>query len=105
VAGIYRQHHPEHTVLYRVLFHYFYRFLAEYESRFELRNESGKLEYVFSFSNDLAPTHPGEFRELYYTIDEIPEGIPLGTFRVKTTVTMHNGITKIAPEELVIKIQ
>jgi len=27
--------HPERTVLYRVLFHYFDRFLAEYESRFE----------------------------------------------------------------------
>ena len=26
---------PERTVLYRVLFHYFDRFLAEYESRFE----------------------------------------------------------------------
>jgi len=27
--------HPERTVLYRVLFHYFEQFLAEYESRFE----------------------------------------------------------------------
>lgn len=33
--GIYRPWHPERTVLYRVLFHYFDRFLAEYESRFE----------------------------------------------------------------------
>ena len=35
MASVYRPRHPERTVLYRVLFHYFDRFLAEYESRFE----------------------------------------------------------------------
>jgi ribosomal protein S27E len=35
VAGVYCPRHPERTVLYRVLFHYFDRFLSEYESRFE----------------------------------------------------------------------
>jgi hypothetical protein len=35
MAGVYRPRHPERTVLYRILFHYFDRFLAEYESRFE----------------------------------------------------------------------
>jgi len=35
VAGVYRLRHPERTVLYRVLFHYFAEFLREYESRFE----------------------------------------------------------------------
>jgi len=35
VAGVYRPRHPERTVLYQVLFHYFDRFLTEYESRFE----------------------------------------------------------------------
>jgi len=35
MAGIYRQRHPEHTVFYRVVFHYFAEFLREYESRFE----------------------------------------------------------------------
>ena len=35
MAGVYRSRHPERTVLYRVLFHYFERFLAEYEGRFE----------------------------------------------------------------------
>jgi hypothetical protein len=35
VAGVYRPRHPERTVLYRVLFHYFDRFLSEYENRFE----------------------------------------------------------------------
>jgi len=35
MAGIYRARHPERTVLYRVLFHHFERFLMEYESRFE----------------------------------------------------------------------
>jgi hypothetical protein len=35
MAGIYRPRHPERTLLYRVLFHYFDRFLSEYESRFE----------------------------------------------------------------------
>jgi len=33
--GVYRLRHPERTVFYRVLFHYFDRFLTEYESRFE----------------------------------------------------------------------
>jgi hypothetical protein len=35
MAGVYRPRHPERTVLYRVVFHYFDRFLAEYEARFE----------------------------------------------------------------------
>ena len=35
MAGIYRPRHPECTVLYRVLFHHFERFVAEYEERFE----------------------------------------------------------------------
>jgi len=35
MAGVYRARHPERTVLYRVLFHHFERFLTEYEGRFE----------------------------------------------------------------------
>jgi hypothetical protein len=35
VPGIYRPHHPERKVLYRVLFHNFDRFLTVYEGRFE----------------------------------------------------------------------
>jgi hypothetical protein len=35
MAGVYRPRHPERTVLYRVLFHHFDRFLTEHESRFE----------------------------------------------------------------------
>jgi len=35
MGGVYRQRHPEKTVLYRVLFHYFERFVSEYEPRFE----------------------------------------------------------------------
>jgi len=35
MAGVYRPRHPERTVLYRVLFHYFDRFISEYESRFQ----------------------------------------------------------------------
>jgi hypothetical protein len=35
MAGVYRPRHPERTVLYRVLSHYFSSFLSEYESRFE----------------------------------------------------------------------
>jgi hypothetical protein len=31
MAGVYRPRHPERTVLYRVLFHHFERFVAEYE--------------------------------------------------------------------------
>jgi hypothetical protein len=32
MAGVYRPRHPERTILYRVLFHYFDRLLTEYES-------------------------------------------------------------------------
>jgi len=35
MAGIYRERHPEHSVFYRVFFHYFEKFLREYEDRFE----------------------------------------------------------------------
>ncbi len=35
MPGVYRPRHPERTVLYRVLFHYFDRFLTEYEQFFE----------------------------------------------------------------------
>ena len=35
MPGIYRPRHPERSVLYRVLFHHFERFVAEYEERFE----------------------------------------------------------------------
>ena len=35
MAGLYRHRHPERTVFYRVLFHYFEKFLSGYESRFE----------------------------------------------------------------------
>ncbi|MGQ9672240.1 MAG: hypothetical protein ACUVV5_03790 [Candidatus Aminicenantales bacterium] len=44
MAGVYRPRHPERTALYRVLFHYFDRFLAEYDSRFE--KEYGFLRSV-----------------------------------------------------------
>jgi len=44
MAGMYRQRHPERTVFYRVLFHYFEKFLSEYESRFE--REYGFLRLV-----------------------------------------------------------
>ena len=43
MAGVYRPRHPERSVLYRVLFHYFDRFLAEYESRFA-REHSLRME-------------------------------------------------------------
>src|SRR4030042_2446912 len=44
MAGVYRPRHPERTVLYRVLFHYFDRFLVEYEGRFE--KEDGFLRPI-----------------------------------------------------------
>jgi len=42
MTGVYRPRHPERTVLYRVMFHHFERFLTEYESRFE---PEGKVGY------------------------------------------------------------
>ena len=35
MAGVYRPQHPERTIFYQVLFHYFDRFLAEYGGSFE----------------------------------------------------------------------
>ncbi len=46
MPGIYRPRHPERTVLYRVPFHYFERFLTEYEGRFE--KEYGYFRPVLS---------------------------------------------------------
>jgi len=43
-AGVYYQRHPERTVFYRVFFHYFEKFLLEYEKRFE--REYGYLRPV-----------------------------------------------------------
>ena len=74
--------------------------------RFELWDESDTLVYVCSNSmHNIAPSTPGEYRDLLWREEEIPEGIQTGTFRVKTIVTMHNGITKVAPEELTISLQ
>ena len=74
--------------------------------RFELRDEAGVLVYVLSGSmHNMAPCAPGEYRELTWREEEIPEGIQTSTFRVKTTVTMHNGISRVAPEELWITLR
>jgi len=54
MAGIYRQRHPERTVFYRVLFHYFDEFVAEYENRFE--REYGYLRPVIKEVVELS--HP-----------------------------------------------
>jgi hypothetical protein len=35
VAGVYRPRHPERNVVFRMIFHHFGRFVAEYEGRFE----------------------------------------------------------------------
>jgi len=47
VPGIYRPRHPERTVLYRVLFHNFDRFLTVYEARF--KREYGYVRPVVSY--------------------------------------------------------
>jgi hypothetical protein len=74
--------------------------------RFELRDESDTLVYVCSSSiHNMAPSAPGQYRELIWREEEIPEGIQTGTFRVKTIVTMHNGITKVTPEEITISLR
>ncbi|MGB8952074.1 MAG: transposase, partial [Candidatus Aminicenantales bacterium] len=56
MAGIYRARHPERTLLYRVLFHYFDRFLSEYVSRFE--REYGFLRPVIQTFGDRINFHP-----------------------------------------------
>ena len=49
MSGIYRPCHSERTVLYRVVFHHFERFLAEYERRFE--REYGYFRPIFGLSS------------------------------------------------------
>ena len=74
--------------------------------RFELRDESERLVYVLSSSlHNIAPSSPGQYRDLHWREEEIPEEAPTGTFRIKTIVTMHNGLTKVAPEEITITLQ
>lgn len=56
MAGVYRQRHPERTVLYRVLFHYFERFLGEYEQLLVSEGGSdreGRFHSVSRFNDDL----------------------------------------------------
>ena len=48
MAGEYRSRHPERTVLYRVLFHHFERFVAEYE---HFEKVYGYFSCVFSGCN------------------------------------------------------
>jgi len=72
MAGIYRPRHPERTVLYRVLFHYFDRFLAEYETHFE--KEYGFLrpiikEKVFEVNPLTCPKCQAEMRIIAFLTD------------------------------------
>ena len=61
MAGVYRPRHPERTVLYRVLFHHFKRFLAEYESRFE--KAYGKGQVMVRYYSLYANAHRGKVRK------------------------------------------
>ncbi len=49
MPGIYRPRHPERTALYRVFFHHFERFVAEYESRFEFFVTEGGVDAAGAF--------------------------------------------------------
>jgi len=67
MTGIYRQRHPEHTVFYRVFFHYFELFLREYEDRFE--KEHGYFRPViqevvekYSVTSENSSTHSVSLR-------------------------------------------
>ncbi|MCP4201752.1 MAG: S8 family serine peptidase [bacterium] len=74
--------------------------------RFELRDEAGNLKFVLLTSmENLSPSGTGELRELPWSIAEIPDFVPTGTFRVRTTVTMHNGVTETAAEEIEITVE
>jgi hypothetical protein len=73
--------------------------------RYELRDETGRLVIsLLSSWHNIAPTGPGEYRDVLFSRNEIPETVPLGTYRVKTIITMHNGITKTAPNEYTVTI-
>ena len=74
--------------------------------RYELRDEDDELKFVLlSSMENLAPTAPGELGSISWSIEEIPEGLPTGEFRIATTVTMHNGVSRTADEEVVVRIE
>ena len=72
MAGIYRPRHPERTVLYRVLFHHFDRFLAEYESRFEKEYGFFRLHpHLHFLATEGGESFEGKFHHLAYFQDSL----------------------------------
>jgi len=96
MSGIYPQRHPENAVFYRVFFHYFERFLHEYESHFE--KEYGFLRTVIK---DIEEKHLGCDNPVYgftsircfieekKTIDRIIRHLKV-TFEVEWLPQPHN---------------
>ncbi len=73
MAGVYRPRHPERTVLYRVLFHHFDRFLTEYEGRGDsARRVIDHLKLTFAAAKP-PPSHA-------FTEVDLPEAAASGEY-------------------------
>jgi hypothetical protein len=76
-------------------------------ARYELRDESGDLKFVVLGSWDnCAPSSGDQLCDVQTRHQQIPDYPEIkGTYRVRSIVTMHNGVTKTAPVEYEIILQ
>ena len=77
------------------------------EARYELRDEAGVLRFVVTTGWDnCAPSVAGELRDVQSRAQDIPDlDMIKGTYRVRSTITMHNGVTKTASGEYEVTLR
>jgi hypothetical protein len=76
-------------------------------SRYELRDEEGELRFVITGSWDnCAPSTDGQLCDVQTRSQDIPDYPELkGTYRVRSIITMHNGVTGTAPDDYQVTIE
>jgi hypothetical protein len=76
-------------------------------SRYELRDEAGELRFVITGSWDnCAPSTGGQLCDVQTRSQNIPDfELIKGTYRVRSIITMHNGVTETAPDDYEVTIQ
>ncbi len=77
------------------------------KARYELRDQEGVLRFVFTTAWDnCAPTVGEELRDVQSRAEDIPDiDMIKGTYRVRSIITMHNGLTETAPDEYEVTVQ
>ncbi|MCP4202428.1 MAG: S8 family serine peptidase [bacterium] len=76
-------------------------------ARYELRDEAGVLRFVITSAWDnCAASVGGQLRDVQSRAQDIPDiEMIKGTYRVRSIVTMHNGVTKTAPNEYEVTLE